>query len=126
MNKTAENTTGNPSYEYITGMFEGFDWYQSRCNDTALFGEDLAIEYLTLGLCSEAGEVAGKLKKKIRDGEPLNYKDQMSAELGDVFWYLAMLVDRLGLNLSDIAFNNLDKLYKRKLNNKIKGSGDNR
>ena len=47
-------------------MFEGFDYYQSKCSETAIFPEDLAIEYLTLGLLSEAGEVAGKIKKKIR------------------------------------------------------------
>ena len=114
------------TYDYIAGMFEGFDYYQSRCNETALFPEDVAVEYLTMGLCSEAGEVAGKIKKKIRDGEPADFRDQISAELGDVFWYLAMLTDRLGLNLSDVAFENMSKLMKRKLKNTIKGSGDNR
>jgi len=117
-----EDTT----YDYIAGMFEGFDYYQSRCNETALFPEDVAVEYLTMGLCSEAGEVAGKIKKKIRDGEPADFREQISAELGDVFWYLAMLTDRLGLNLSDVAFENMSKLMKRKLKNTIKGSGDNR
>ena len=107
-------------------MFEGFDWYQERCNDTAIFPEDTAEAYLAMGLCSEAGEVAGKVKKKIRDGEPEGYKDMLAAELGDVFWYLAVLTDRAGLKLSDIAYQNLDKLHKRKLENKLQGSGDNR
>lgn len=53
------------SYEYLQGMFEGFDYFQAKCNDTAIFPEDLAIEYLTLGLVSEAGEVADKIKKKL-------------------------------------------------------------
>jgi NTP pyrophosphatase (non-canonical NTP hydrolase) len=114
------------TYGYIAGMFEGFDYYQSRCNETAIFPEDEAIEYLTLGLLSEAGEVAGKIKKKIRDGEPADYREQLSAELGDVFWYLAVLTDRLGLNLSDVAFENMSKLMKRKLKDTLKGSGDNR
>lgn len=120
------NDLGGASYEQITGMFEGFDWYQSKCSETVVFDEDVATEYLTLGLCSEAGEVAGKLKKKMRDGEPYDFKEQMASELGDVFWYLAVLTDRMGLNLSDIAFNNLNKLYKRKIRNTLKGSGDNR
>jgi len=114
------------NYDYLAGMFEGFDYYQTQCNHTAIFPEDDAIEYLTLGLCSEAGEVAGKLKKKIRDGEPANFKEEMSAELGDVFWYLAVLADRLGLNLSDIAFDNITKVMLRKHNNTLKGSGDHR
>jgi len=79
-----------------------------------------------MGLASEAGEVAGKVKKKIRDGEPANFKEQLASELGDVFWYLAMLTDEAGLNLSDIAFNNLNKLYKRKINDTLQGSGDDR
>jgi len=114
------------NYDYLTGMFEGFDYYQAKCNLTAVFPEDLAVEYLTMGLCSEAGEVAGKVKKKIRDGEALTFKEDISAELGDVFWYLAVLADRLGLNLSDIAFDNLSKVMLRKSNNTIKGSGDKR
>lgn len=114
------------NYDYLNGMFEGFDYYQSKCNLTAIFPEDQALEYLALGLCSEAGEVAGKLKKKIRDGEPANFKEDMAAEIGDVFWYIAVLADRLGLNLSDIAFDNLSKVMLRKANNTIKGSGDKR
>jgi NTP pyrophosphatase (non-canonical NTP hydrolase) len=121
-----KNALGGASYEQITGMFEGFDWYQSKCSETVVFDEDVAVEYLTLGLASEAGEVAGKLKKKMRDGEPYDFKDQMASELGDVFWYLAVLTDRMGLNLSDIAFDNLNKLYKRKINDTLQGSGDNR
>ena len=114
------------THDYISGMFEGFDYYQSKCSETAIFPEDLAIEYLTLGLVSEAGEVADKIKKKIRDGERPNHKQEVSDELGDVFWYLAMLVDRMGLNLSDVAFENMNKTMKRKIENKLKGSGDNR
>jgi len=114
----------NASYEFLQGMFEGFDYYQAKCNDTAIFPEDVAIEYLTLGLLSEVGEVADKIKKKIRDGERPNHKQEVSDELGDVFWYLAMLVDRMGLNLSDVAFDNLNKTMKRKYENKLKGSGD--
>ena len=112
--------------DYISGMFEGFDYYQSKCSETAIFPEDLAIEYLTLGLMSEAGEVAGKIKKKIRDGELPNHRQQVSDELGDVFWYLAMLTDRMGLNLSDVAFDNIIKLSNRKVAGTLAGSGDNR
>ena len=121
-----KDTMGGVSYEQLTGMFEGFDWYQSKCAATVAFDQKVALEYLTMGLCSEAGEVAGKVKKKLRDGEPYDFKEQVASELGDVFWYLAILTDHLGLNLSDIAFDNLNKLYKRKINDTLKGSGDNR
>ena len=114
------------TYAYVAGCFEGFDYYQAKCNETAIFPEDLAIEYLTLGLVSEAGEVAGKVKKKIRDGERPDHVKELSAELGDVFWYLAMLTDRLGLNVSDVLFDNMTKLALRKQENTLQGSGDNR
>jgi NTP pyrophosphatase (non-canonical NTP hydrolase) len=116
----------DPYTEQMISMFEGFDWYQEKCNDTAIFPEDKAEEYLAMGLCSEAGEVAGKVKKKIRDGEPENYKEILSAELGDVFWYLAVLADRAGVSLGDLAYQNLNKLYQRKMKDTLKGSGDNR
>ena len=107
----------DPYTEQMISMFEGFDWYQEKCNDTAIFPEDKAEEYL---------EVAGKVKKKIRDGEPENYKEILSAELGDVFWYLAVLADRVGVSLGDLAYQNLNKLYQRKMKDTLKGSGDNR
>jgi NTP pyrophosphatase (non-canonical NTP hydrolase) len=116
----------DPYTEQMISMFEGFNWYQEKCNDTAIFPEEKAEEYLAMGLCSEAGEVAGKVKKKIRDGEPEGYQAALAAELGDVFWYLAVLTDRLGLSLGDLAYQNLNKLYNRKINDTLQGSGDNR
>ena len=86
-----------------------------------------ALEYLTLGLCSEAGEVAGKLKKVIRDFDGVIDEEkaqQLSLEIGDVLWYVAQLATTLGLQLSEIAEDNLNKLASRKSSGTIKGSGD--
>jgi hypothetical protein len=43
------------------------DDYQDQSAKTAIFPKEEALNYLILGLCSEAGELAGKLKKIIRD-----------------------------------------------------------
>ena len=43
--------------------------YQRKAAETAIFPKEKALEYLALGLTSEAGEVAGKVKKIIRDGK---------------------------------------------------------
>jgi NTP pyrophosphatase (non-canonical NTP hydrolase) len=82
------------------------------------------INYLVLGLTSEAGEVAGKLKKVIR-GDNVAPESFLS-EVSDVLWYLARIADNLGLTLEDIADYNVAKLTKRKELDTIKGEGDQR
>ena len=78
----------------------------------------------TLGLVGEAGEVAEKVKKQVRDG--VFNRHEVAKELGDVLWYLANLSNDIGYNLDEIADMNIEKLTSRKNRNKIKGSGDNR
>jgi len=105
-------------------MAEKFDHYQRKTQETAIYPEDKALEYLALGLNGEAGEVAEKIKKHIRDGKELD--EDFAKELGDVLWYLTRLVDELDADMSEIAEANLDKLFDRKERDKIQGSGDNR
>jgi|TARA_B110000285_G_scaffold80078_1_gene92440 NTP pyrophosphatase (non-canonical NTP hydrolase) len=97
--------------------------YQQTAKETAIYPKERAIEYLTLGLTGEAGEVANKVKKVIRDGSS---PDDIIHELGDVLWYLAMLATELGYSLDTIADKNLWKLANRKTRNVLGGSGDNR
>ena len=96
--------------------------YQEKCKSTAIYPKRDAIAYLSLGLVSEAGEVAGKVKKHIRDGTESN----VASEIGDVLWYCAMLANELGVNLGKIMENNLEKLNDRKQRGKLQGSGDTR
>lgn len=102
-----------------------FDFYQNEAEEFALYGKDAKILYAALGLCSEAGEVAGKIKKWIRGDSHLVVED-ISKELGDVLWYVSALATDLGLNLSEVAEENIAKLQSRKVRNAIRGDGDNR
>ena len=79
-----------------------------------------------LGLCGEAGEVAEKVKKNIRDGASPTFKEDMKKELGDVLWYISALARDLDIDLDTIAQMNLQKLKDRQERNQIQGSGDNR
>lgn len=98
--------------------------YQLFTRTTAIYPREKAIEYLALGLVSEAGEVAGKIKKLIRDGS-LNSEDMLS-ELGDVLWYVARLADELAFDLDVVIDYNEEKLQSRKDRNELGGSGDHR
>jgi NTP pyrophosphatase (non-canonical NTP hydrolase) len=103
--------------------------YQKEALSTAVYGSGSKIIYPTLGLAGEAGEVADKVKKVLRDndGEFDEWrKIQIAAEIGDVLWYIAALSDDLGFTLEDIAKLNIGKLSQRRANNTIHGEGDNR
>ena len=102
------------------------DMYQKVAKSTAIYPREQAIIYPSLGLTGEAGEVANKVKKIIRDGTNQNTIQEISNEIGDVLWYVALLADDIGVKLSDIANDNLIKLANRKKNGTIHGSGDDR
>ena len=97
--------------------------YQERAMQTCM-DESKNLNYMALGLASEAGEVAGKAKKLIRDGH-LN-KHAVIKELGDVLWYVAGCAEQLGYTLEDVARVNLAKLEDRDRRGAISGEGDDR
>src|SRR5918999_368519 len=105
-----------------------FSEYQSQSRRTATYpraGADMT--YPALGLCGEAGEVAEKVKKTLRDdGGVLSdeRREALSRELGDVLWYLSQLATEA--DLETIAEENLDKLLSRQERGVLRGSGDDR
>lgn len=111
-----------------------FDEYQKKSRVTARYpqlGDNLP--YLTLGIAGEAGEVADKVKKFIRDGNftsirdlTKEQKDELMKELGDVLWYLAQIATELGYELDGVAAANIEKLYSRMDRGMLGGNGDNR
>ena len=78
----------------------------------------------TLGLVGEAGEVAEKIKKVVRDGN-VNL-DAIQKELGDVIFYWYALHGALKLDPAWTIEVNREKLSARKERGTIQGSGDNR
>lgn len=82
-----------------------------------------------MGVAGEAGEVVEKWKKIVAyKGGKVSNEDlaELSKELGDVVWYIAVLADSLGLSFEQIMEKNLNKLADRQKRGKIKGQGDNR
>lgn len=107
-----------------------FDEYQEKSRKTALYPDkDNNFVYPTLGLSGEAGEVAEKIKKVIRDKGGIiddETREAIKKELGDVLWYVSQLATELGLSVDEIAEKNIEKLYSRMERGKLQGNGDNR
>ena len=103
--------------------------YQEEAIKTAGYGEGQKIIYPTLGLTGEAGEVAEKVKKVLRDNAGVftdEQKLEIAKEISDVLWYCATLARDIGYTLEQIAEINLQKLRSRQERGVISGSGDNR
>ena len=112
--------------------------YQKKAHTFATYGD--GITYPSLGLCEEAGEVAGKIAKFIRknnghlpnfslkcDEQPMEkLRDDVKRELGDCCWFIAELATFFNLEFGDILQSNIDKLSDRKARGVIVGEGDNR
>ena len=82
------------------------------------------LELVAFGLLEEAGEVAGKLKRKYREG---NFdRLEIIKELGDVLGYLTCIAHELDSSLEEVANLNYSKLVTRKQNKTLLGTGDNR
>lgn len=103
--------------------------YQQAALETAVYPKEYRIIYPALGMTGEAGEVADKVKKVIRDNDKEftdNKKREIAMEISDVMWYCATLANDLGYTLEEIGIMNIEKLKSRKERGVIGGSGDNR
>ncbi len=108
-----------------------FNSYQEFVKEMKRYPENMRVIYPTLGLTGEAGEIAEKVKKWVRDEDYANgmSKERRQAlllELGDPLWYIAALSDDLGFTLQEVVAANVEKLTSRKDRGVIHGSGDNR
>ena len=101
--------------------------YQELALETAIYPSP--IIYPSLEICGEAGEIADKVKKVMRDENgvfTLANKHEIAKEAGDVLWGIANIAHDLGYSLEEIAQMNYEKLRSRQLRGKLGGSGDNR
>lgn len=103
--------------------------YQQKALETAIYPEQYKVIYPALGLTGEAGEVADKVKKIIRDGNGKlsdEKRKEIAKEVGDVCWYIATMAHDIGYTLEEICQMNYEKLSSRKERGVIGGNGDNR
>ena len=99
--------------------------YQKGAEKTAVYPTKHALEYLTLGLSSEVGELNGKVAKYYRkDG--VYPRGEVLDELGDVLWFVSELARVHNTTLQVLGEKNLSKLADRQERGVLKGNGDNR
>ena len=98
--------------------------YMEFTRTVASYDQSVAVDYLIHGLTSEAGEVAGKRKKELRDGT--YNQGAFLNEVGDCLWYITRICDEWGITLEDLMVMNKDKLQSRKDRGTLGGSGDDR
>ena len=117
--------------------------YQDWTNTTALYHNavkdvvempatslpSIMLLYLSNTINEEAGEIAGKAKRIIRDEAGVITEQKaisMVEELGDLLYYMAQMAQVLGYTMQEVMDINVNKLLDRKVRGVIKGSGDNR
>lgn len=109
-----------------------FTEYQVLTSETAIYpgqGTMLGLAYAVLGASNESGEIAGKLKKALRDDEGVvtdERRESLLAEVGDTLWYLARVCDELDSSLEEVASANIAKLLDRSARGVLAGDGDKR
>jgi NTP pyrophosphatase (non-canonical NTP hydrolase) len=84
--------------------------------DFTLTAEEMMILWNADGLAGEVGEMMDLVKKAIwhRHGwDNDNFRDKMKKELGDIQWYVAGLCTKLGFDLGDVMYTNIEKLKVR-------------
>lgn len=105
------------------------DYQQLALRTAAPKDKKNELFHLLLGLCGEAGEIAEKTKKIVRDQDSDFSKldtDDLTKELGDVLWHVAVIADHFGIPLDEVGEKNIAKLADRLKRGTLSGSGDNR
>lgn len=100
------------SREYIefTGKTDHEDYAPvvERCSNP----ETAKLLHYSLGLVTEAAEVADLLKKYIAYGKDFT-ELKLQDEMGDVLWYLARICKHLGVDFERLMAQNIAKLTVR-------------
>jgi NTP pyrophosphatase (non-canonical NTP hydrolase) len=66
----------------------------------------------SFGLMGEVGEVIDEIKKVLFHNKPVD-REKLLSELGDVLWYLAVVSNAAGIDLSEVMEYNVQKLKER-------------
>lgn len=74
--------------------------------------ETIRLLHGTMGAATEAAEALDMMKKHIFYGKEIDLVN-LKEEIGDLFWYAAILCDQLGISFGEAQAVNIDKLRAR-------------
>jgi len=92
--------------EYVTKAL------RTESQPESVTSEQIRLLHAAVGLSTEVGELADSIKKHVFYGKPLD-KANLFEELGDVAWYMAIIVDFLKVSMESVLAANVDKLKQR-------------
>lgn len=106
-----------------------FNEYQQKALSTAIYPENMAIQYCVMKLAGEVGELSEKVAKAYRDESGYFSEERILAikkEHGDIQWYLANIAELFGFTMEESAILNIKKLTDRQKRGVLQGDGDER
>jgi len=77
-----------------------------------LDNEKMRLLHAGMGLSTESGEILDNLKKAIFYNREID-RINLIEEMGDIFWYLAIMSNCLNISFEDIMNKNIEKLKVR-------------
>lgn len=72
----------------------------------------LRLLHAGIGMSGETGEILDILKKGMAYGKEID-RTHLKEEVGDVLWYMAIMLDELGVSFEEVMLKNAEKLRKR-------------
>ena len=82
--------------------------FYQRCGDE----EIIDLIHATMGISTEAGELLDVMKKHLAYGKQVDLVN-IAEEVGDVLWYVAIILRRLNMSFEEVMQMNINKLQKR-------------
>ena len=90
-------------------ILKNFENFQKKTE----LNKNFNLQYMSIGLGGEVGEVLNEIKKIERDDNGIitnSRREKILLEMGDVLWYLQGLASRLNSNIENILKLNIEKI----------------
>lgn len=109
----AERTEFTPLFVHVYHDVIGLDGekitFESGAQQIRLTSR---LFHAAMGMCTESGEFMDALKKHAIYGKPLDLTNLVE-EAGDCLWYIALMLNSLGVTVEDAMARNISKLRAR-------------